>query len=171
MGADKAKLTVDGVPIGHRIVQALLQKCPRVTVLGGDPIPPALHIPDAEPYAGPIAALAAFAPTAEYVFVTSCDLPRLTHEVIEALAAEIGNHQAAIPELHDRAQPLCALYREDAFDQLRTQHREGEKRIMRWVDDLDAIFVPVDDQPWGRQVTNVNTPEEWDQASKDQPPI
>lgn len=171
MGADKAKLTVDGVAIGHRVVQEMFRSCQTVTVLGGDPIPPAHYVPDALPHSGPIAALSGFSLRAGYLFVASCDLPRFTKEVIEALFAEIGDHQAAIPLLHDRAQPLCALYRADALECLREVSRQGEARIMRWIDRLDTVLLNADRASWGRQVTNVNTPEELDAALNDQPPI
>ena len=169
MGSDKAKLIVEGQSIGERVVQELMRRCHKVTALGGEPISGADCIPDATPQAGPIAALAGFVPTAENVFVASCDLPRFTHEVIEDLTKKIGDSQAAIPVLNGRAQPLCALYRADAFERLRSQHKDGEARIMRWVDGLDAVFVPADEQHWGRQITNVNTPEEWEAALKKLP--
>jgi molybdenum cofactor guanylyltransferase len=121
--------------------------------------------------AGPIAALAGFSPTVEFVFVASCDLPNFTHEVVDALAKAIADHQAAIPNLKGRAQPLCALYRVDAFESLREHHQKGEARIMRWIDGLDTVMVNADEASWGRQVTNVNTPEELEAALKDQPPI
>ena len=78
MGFDKASIAIDGVPQADRIVRQFLAAGLPVTVLGRQPINGAAFLPDEEMFGGPIAALTRFVPSAEFVFVSSCDL-RVCH--------------------------------------------------------------------------------------------
>ncbi|HEY0868516.1 MAG TPA: molybdenum cofactor guanylyltransferase [Fimbriimonas sp.] len=162
MGTDKAGLPVEGRSLALKIAEELRKACEPVTVLGRRPLQGFEFLLDEDEFQGPMAALARFAPTQPYVFVASCDLPLFESSVVQDLAARIEGYDAAIPDLGGRLQPLCALYRREAFDRLRDLREKGEQRIMRWIDGLDIVTVP------GWEATrNVNTPEEWSSLSQD----
>lgn len=157
MGADKASLLVDGVPLGERLAALLAEVCERVTVLGRSPIAGYGFLADAEEFAGPLAALARFEPVADRVMVVSCDLPRLTLEAIRALVA-VEAPGAVVPEVEGRLQPLCGVYRAEAFAVAAELVAGGEKRLMAWLDRLEVRRV----EPASPQLfANVNTVEEW----------
>jgi molybdopterin-guanine dinucleotide biosynthesis protein A len=96
---------------------------------------------DAEPWAGPVPALArAFgAANSEILFACSCDLPLLDARVAVALCAMVGTHDAAIPEIGGHLQPLHAAYRrESAAAALAAMAAAGEARLRTIAERIDA---------------------------------
>lgn len=168
MGSDKAQLMVDGAPLAARIAIQISAVGIRVTVLGNQPIPGFDFFADAVEYAGPLLTLARFAPSQEAVLVASCDLVRFDPRLIDLLASRIGDHDAAIPLIGDRAQPLCALYHRRCWDSLVGLVAEGRRTMMAWVDQLDVQSV--DESAFaGAQIEptsalGANTPEEFARA-------
>jgi molybdopterin-guanine dinucleotide biosynthesis protein A len=164
MGQDKATLEIDGVPQAKRLVDALLTKVERVTTLGRHPVEGAAFLPDAEEFAGPAAALARFTPTADLVFVASCDLPLFDPRIVDLLAKELGDHRAASPLVEDWRQPLCALYRAETFAVLKQVAAEGIRCPMKWLARLEPklldekILEAAGIDP--RSTLGANTPEE-----------
>lgn len=141
MGQDKASLPIDGVPQAQRVVDALLPKVVKVTTLGRQPTPGADFLPDAEEFAGPAAALARFTPTADLVFVASCDLPLFDPGIVDVLVEKLGDRRAAAPFVEDWRQPLCALYRAETFDVLKDVATEGLRCPNKWLARLDPVLL------------------------------
>lgn len=164
MGQDKASISIHGVAMGQRIVNALSEAGLPVTVLGGPRLIGASYIEDARPLSGPLGALSGFVPTAEWVFVCSCDLPLFDPEVLGLLASEIEDHDGAVPVIAGRAQPLCALYTGSAIQTARLVFESGRSSVMAWLDRL--VWVGVNEaqfeihriSPWS--ACGVNTQEE-----------
>lgn len=115
MGEDKTGILIDGVPQAQRIADALGAVGLPVTVLGREPIPGHAFLRDANEFAGPLSALAQFAPSADAVFVCSCDLPLFDARIASTLAERLGDRDASVPQVNGFRQPLCALYRAKAF--------------------------------------------------------
>ena len=96
-----------------------------------------------------------------FVFVASCDLPLFDGEVPSKLLGLLGESDAVIPKIGERAQPLCGLYRSRAFGALRTS---DSPRIMDWVQTLEVVYadedalVQVGIAP--DSISSANTPEE-----------
>lgn len=141
MGRDKATLPIDGVPQAQRVVEALLTKVAKVTVLGRNAVEGADFLPDAEEFAGPAAALARFTPTADAVFIASCDLPLFDPRIVDVLAEKLGAHRAAAPFVDDWRQPLCALYRSETFAELQHVAAEGLRCPNKWLARLDPVLL------------------------------
>lgn len=158
MGQDKAKLRVDGEPLAQRIARLLTEAGITVTVLGREQLPGYLFLADVEEFSGPLVALSRFIPSADFVFVCSCDLPGLAPALVAELRGAIGEHEAAIPVVRGRMQPLCGIYRSHALRKAAGLAATGEKRIMRWVESLDALQVQPSDELWAK---NVNSPADW----------
>lgn len=166
MGRDKALIDVNGQPQAVRIASELSLVCSNVTVLGGLPVSDLPHMPDGQPFSGPLTALAGFVPIRDFVMVVSCDLPRFDGRVVSLLLERIGSQQAAIPSLAGRLQPLCGLYDSSSWDVARAVVSGGSTRMMDWIDRLsvrevadDAILLVGLDP---RCVANANTREELD---------
>lgn len=168
MGKDKALLPIDGVPQAERIVQGLASIGIQTTTLGREPTPGARFLPDSEEFAGPIAALARFRPTAELVFVASCDLPRFDPALVPFLASRIGDRDAAAPIAEEWRQPLCALYRASAMEVLKDLDQTGGRCAMKWLDRLSIREVgPEEFVEAGLDpliALGANTPEELERA-------
>jgi molybdopterin-guanine dinucleotide biosynthesis protein A len=165
MGIDKARLTIDGLSLGERTARELEKVCDKVTVLGKEPLAGRPFIKDSAEHAGPAAALAAFHPEQDLVFVVSCDLPHFRSDLIEALASVIGDHPAAVPLVDGRLQPLSALFRRSAFADLREIARECEHpSMMSWLKKMNInevtseALVELGADP--HSMRGVNTPEE-----------
>lgn len=141
MGCDKARLTVQGQPLAERIAGQLGRLGIPVTVLGNAPIEGHQFLADVASYEGPPAALARFVPSADAVFVSACDLVRFDERVVDLLAGLLGSEDAAIPEVGGRMQPLCALYRASAWQELSAALEAGNRSMMAWVDRLDVRMV------------------------------
>lgn len=162
MGVDKATIIVDGKPVAVRQAVSLIEAGWPVTVLGQEPIAGCAFVRDAESFAGPLAALSHFVPSAEYVFVLSCDVPLFDAVVAEVCLREMGSFDAVVPVVGGRDQPLCALYRRSAWTSLPSAQESG--RVMDWVSRLKIRRVAAESlislgvqSEW---VTGVNTPEE-----------
>lgn len=100
---------------------------------------------DPEPFPGPLAGAVTGLQTTEheYAFMLSCDAPLVQPALLSQLAHEVDGHDAAIPHVADRPQPLVALYRvAPALTAFRTTLQRGERSLIRALDDLDANFVP-----------------------------
>ena len=103
MGADKALLSIGGVPMLQRVARAALAACPQLLVVGRPHPPPgwpadlpATFLPDDAPdFSGPIAGLIRALEFANApLLLLACDTPLLTTAAIAALLAA---HAAAPP--------------------------------------------------------------------------
>jgi molybdopterin-guanine dinucleotide biosynthesis protein A len=116
-----------------------------VTVLGRSPISGAKFLEDVEEFAGPMVALAHFRPRADAAFVVSCDLPLFDVRIVKLLTRKLESAQrqdsAAVPVLEGFRQPLCALYRSEAFPSLTALAATGKRSMMAWLDALEVIKV------------------------------
>lgn len=161
MGTDKAKLQIGGRPLAEVLAGRLRGAGWEPTVLGRTELPGYAFVADEEEFAGPVAALARFKPRSEFVFVLSCDVVRFDAAVPGLFLSALGEHQAVIPELDGRLQPLCALYRRSAWDAFAAG---SVRRVFDWVDRLDVRVLDESalaglgvSVAW---LTGVNTPEE-----------
>ena len=169
MGRDKATFPIAGVPLGELIVNFLVSHGLSVTVLGRTPISGAHFIQDSEDFAGPLVAIAAFQPSCDLVFIASCDLASFDPSVVDLLCAELGEHQAAVPVVDEKLQPLCALYRAEAFDLIPGVLKDPRKSMMAWLNRLSVKEVAenrLSDVGIATQaVRGANTPAEFEQLA------
>ncbi len=129
--------------------------CERVLVVGGA----GADLPDDRPGSGPLAALAtAFAHLPDdALFVTACDMPLLTTEVIAAvIAAPLGDGvDAAVARTPDgRPQPLVASYHRRVVPSLQAPGDASLNGLLRrirviWID-------PPGPGEWARNVNRLS---------------
>lgn len=158
MGFDKGSLVVEGKTLIQRALDQFEAAGIPVTVLGQEAVAGRTFKIDSHPGSGPAAALAEFLPLSDLVFVLSCDVPFFVASVVAELRTTIGEHDAAIPLLENRAQYLCALYSIRAFEKWRNAPTSLRGRSMReLIDMIDVVETDVID---ARSITGVNCPEE-----------
>lgn len=134
MGADKATLRVDGVPLAvrtARLLEALAGPCLEVGP-GESGLP---TVAEPQPGAGPLHAMAAggralAAFGRRPVLVVACDLPRLDLATLAVLAEWPGDGPA-VPCIDGHDQPLCARWSADALDQAGVLAAGGERSLRR----------------------------------------
>lgn len=158
MGRDKALLVVDGETLADRMVRKLTVMGLPVTVLGRTPVSGAAFRADEEEFAGPLSALERFSPSAQGVFVGSCDMPLFDGRILDILVDRIGEADAAVPVVGRWRQPLCALYRASAFGAI---PRARRRSMMGWLELL--VIAEVQEEQLGVEPSTLgsaNTPEE-----------
>lgn len=177
MGRDKAALILNGRSFAERATVALAKITERVNLVGAKVVDSSLKagsVPDVYKEWGALggvhAALAAC--RAEWAAVVACDLPFVTGELLERLAALRGNFEAVAPLQADgRIQPLCALYRTEVCrERARLLIGEGERRPRALLQQVRARIVAWEEiaELEGAELffQNVNTPEDYNEARK-----
>ncbi len=151
-------LGIKGLALAQRIASSLTTVSSRVTIMGDTPLPSFDFLADQESGRGPMAALAEFFPREEFVFVASCNLVAFRSDIVTDLQNRIGNRAAIVPTVQGVPQPLCALYRREAFDMLRALVRQGESRLDVWLTRLEVLEVAASSLSTPAACFNVRVP-------------
>jgi molybdopterin-guanine dinucleotide biosynthesis protein A len=150
MGTDKAALVVNGMSMLDRVRGIVLEAGVDEIVTSGPG-----GIPDADSDAGegPMAGIAAgwlhlqssMDPHPETVVVLSCDLVRLTSDLVRALVVASTNYaHGAVAVADGHRQPLIAAYRPVALDETAAAFRDGERSLRRKLAQWDVGQVETD---------------------------
>jgi molybdopterin-guanine dinucleotide biosynthesis protein A len=181
MGQPKALLPVpgSGEPLICHIATRLLPLADEVLVIANDPTVVAAvrsldarSLPDKFPNTGPLGGLATgLAHVKGWCICVACDLPFVHPDVFRYLLAQVSDEwDAIVPLIGDRPEPLHALYHRRCLTAVEAALRSGQRRMDSFLDDVRIRFVteeelqPID--PVLRSFVNVNTPEEWEEASR-----
>lgn len=173
-GSDKARATVEGVPLVVRVVRRLQLRAPSVHVIADRPDRYAdLDLPtlgDLEPGRGPLGGLATALRHASspWIWIASCDLLDLRPRWLDRLEAARSGAGSAVAfrgpsgeggaSGEDRAgrwQPFPALYRTSLEDEVRRRLAAGRVRMQDLLDDAARSVDLPDDWPDPAQA---NTP-------------
>lgn len=176
-GAVKARLEVGGIPIIDRITSRLAGVCDEIVIVANDAAPyrgwPGRLCPDILPGKGSLGGIytALTVASAERVFVCACDMPFVSLELIEHLAARLGEYDAAVPHDGARLQPLHGIFRRRVLPTLEAMVAADELKIERFVDRIEAVVCGPDELPtFGTPLDvvffNVNTSEDLAEANR-----
>jgi molybdopterin-guanine dinucleotide biosynthesis protein A len=180
MGTDKALLALGGQSFVERIHCALDSITTETRLVGAKfesaAWPRLSSVPDVHVKWGALGGLhAALAATrAQWAAVVACDLPFVTGELFVRLASLRENFDAVVPIQADgRWQPLCALYRTEPVRERATELIASNERRPRALLDLintrRVAFEELSDlHGANRFFTNVNTPEDYANALKEE---
>ena len=175
MGTDKSQLRIENQTFTDRIAQTLLEITDSVRLVGvrhaNSTFP---SVPDVYPNWGALGGLhAALAACGrEWAIVVACDLPFVTSELLNYLSSLRANHDAVVPVQEDgRPQPLCALYRIDPCRQRAAELIEaGRRRPLDLLQLVNTRLVPFNELRNLAQAedffVNINTPEDYDEATR-----
>lgn len=179
---DKVVASLAGVPMIRRVaerlagvVDVLVVNC-RADQM--DAIEAALagvevrYAPDPEPDRGPAAGihagldfLGAEQPIVEYAAVVAADMPLVDPAFVSYLFDRAADHDAAVPRIDDRLQPLQAVYRvERMADACAAALSRGERSVTAALTDLDRVVVEgreLRERTRQASLTNVNTREDF----------
>ena len=164
MGVDKATLCINGSELAVRIATQLSRYCEPVTILGNRPVPGYSFLRDQAEHQGPLMAISQFVPTKPLVFMASCDMPLFNANVVLELFERLDGHDGCVPLIDANGQPLCGLYRSEAFLEATELAKEGERRLMAWLGVLRIKQIPIQELPSGKAVQSVNTFEQLEVA-------
>ncbi len=175
MGRDKALLEIGGVPLLVRAARLVESVVGTPTVIGNTDayLPLNLRlIGDDWPRAGPLGAIATAlrASSAPWNFMVACDLPYLTKEWLEYLAARAlaSSADAVLPMNARGAEPLCAVYHKRCEAAIRAALAQGTRKV---TDGLKNVRVEtIELAEWkafdseGLLFKNMNSPEDYEEA-------
>ena len=117
MGSDKAGLVLNGQTLLQTVSATMQSLFPKSIVSvrqrRNDITLP--QVCDGAADSGPLAGVAAALQQVDtpWAFVVACDMPFIAPRMIELLAQLRGKHQAVVPRVQGRLQPLAAYYARD----------------------------------------------------------
>jgi len=80
----------------------------------------------------------------EYFFVTACDMPLISCDIISFLFNQAEGYDAAVPLWEDgRIEPLCAVYKKEAV--LEYYKLNNSRRLASLVGGINARMIPSDE--------------------------
>lgn len=165
MGRDKAALPFDGGTLVERVVSVVSARCAPVFVIAapGQALPAlesAEVLRDEIRGVGPLLATgrglrAAAQAGREWAFVTAVDMPYLSADLIDELAAPAARLGVDVVLPWDgRDHYLAGVYRTALADRIAGLVTAGERRMRALVDTVDTQRIVM---PQQRSLTNVNT--------------
>ncbi len=168
MGRDKATLPVREGTLLEWIVRSLGPVFEETLVCGAAAPAGARAVPDRRAEAGPLAGIEAglAAIRTERAFVLACDMPRASARLAGLLLGRARGHDAAVPVVGGRDQPLCAAYERSALAKITASLDRGERRVTTLVASLDAVRVEEGELMRARiraaELMDIDTPAEYE---------
>ncbi len=181
MGRDKRLLPwgvdADGQPrtLLQSVIDTLAAVADDVIVVANDRpnINGARVAPDAIPGSGSLGGILSGVEAARHdrVFVAAADMPFLNLALVRHLLSRVEGHDAVVPVVGGRPEPLHAVYGPAVAAAARTQIARGQLKIALAFEGLDVVWVPEAElralDPELRSFRNVNTPEDYAGAQRD----
>ena len=163
MGADKALIDVDGVPMAERVARVLeAAGCEPVIFVGGGAQLAELgrrHVPDRWPGQGPVGGVVTALDAlgdADAVLVAACDLPDLTAGAVSnVLGTEADRSEVRVAD-SGRVEPMLACWPTSLRREVERSFERGTRALHHVVTDRMAVHVPVDPAA----LRNVNRPDQ-----------
>ena len=170
MGRDKASLTFGDSTLISTLVSRFESKCGPLVVVTRRETNLALErvavVSDIFPEKGPLGGLHAglLASPDENNFVVACDMPFADPAVALYLLDRLDGHDAVVPVMSGKSEPLHAVYRKSCLSQIEANLRDGNLRMRDLLDRVDTLYVDAEElrviDPDLRCFVNINTPEE-----------
>ncbi len=189
MGQDKAWLDLAGSPLIEHVARRLLPLAAEIVFSANNPddfkeliahLPvPARVAVDEYPGAGPLAGLHAGLRTAanDLLLAVATDMPFIDHRLIGFMVEACRTADAVVPVVTapgfdaPQAEPLHALYRKSCLPAIEAALETRRRRAISFLPDVNACYLDEEMlrqiDPELRSFRNVNTPEEWAEATKD----
>ncbi len=174
MGADKAFLDLDGMPLIGRVLSVFLSQFDQTIIVTKRP---ELFkdfrvrvVKDALDVKGPLTGIytGLLNARSEQCFVAACDMPFLNPRLIAYMAEVTGNFDAVVPLVEGLPEPLHAIYHRRNLPLMETAIRGGDLKISQLIDQLRVRYLSEHEityyDPQKRSFMNLNTPEQYKEA-------
>lgn len=167
MGRPKAELAVGEKSLLGWQLDRLRAAFAEVLVAGAGPdaalpeLPPGVRlVHDLHRGKGPLAGIEAglAATRQDALFVLAVDMPYVPLELAQDLLRRSQGHDAAVPLLAGRPEPVAAVYRQGAAAEISVALGEGRLQARAALSELDAVYAEGLDPAW---FANLNTPEDY----------
>lgn len=170
MGADKAFLQIDGVPIIQRIYDLFKKIFNEIIIVTNQKELysefNAKIVTDLILDHGALGGLytGLFFSTNQYAFCVACDMPFVKESIIRFLIHQVDGYDAIVPKTEDGLQPLHAIYSKSCLSPIKRLIDKGGYKI---IDFYPLIKIKIVEEPefitldrTRESFININTPEE-----------
>lgn len=177
MGKDKAFLKVSGKPLFERVQEVFCESFEQVILVGdreerfvdyGLPILPDIYPGSA--LGGLYTGL--YHASTEYIFVSSCDLPFPSGEVLHHLCSLRKGYDAVVPTTANGYEPLFALYSKACLEPIKALLDKGDYCAYAYYPQVRVRYVMCNELSRfdrdRKAFMNINTPEEFDKIGGNQ---
>ncbi|MFP1734025.1 molybdenum cofactor guanylyltransferase MobA [Lonsdalea quercina] len=165
-GHDKGLLLLKGIPLYQHVLTRLESQVDSVLInanhhheryrQSGYPVIGDINRQFAGPLAGIYTGLVTM--KTEWALFVPCDVPALPLNLVSRLQHHIGHHPAAYATDGERHHPTLLLINKSQTQALEAFLSRGDRKLMLFLDHIDAKPVSFSDQP--QAFRNLNTPEE-----------
>ncbi|MFP1737359.1 molybdenum cofactor guanylyltransferase MobA [Lonsdalea quercina] len=174
-GHDKGLLLLKGIPLYQHVLTRLESQVDSVLInanrhheryrQSGYPVIGDINRQFAGPLAGIYTGLVTM--KTEWALFVPCDVPALPLNLVSRLQHHIGHHPAAYATDGEHHHPTLLLINKSQTQALEAFLSRGDRKLMLFLDHIDAQPVSFSDQP--QAFRNLNTPEEladWQEGRK-----
>ncbi|WP_273131040.1 molybdenum cofactor guanylyltransferase [Bacillus weihaiensis] len=125
-----------------------------------------LHVRGLGPLAGIYTAMNHY--NSEWFVVLSCDIPKVTPEIIKKLLeCSEENVQAVIPTIEGKIHPLIGIYHQSIFKQIETKLKKNELKMIKLLDEIQTKYVKEDQLGVTQNAfSNINSQEDYRELLK-----
>jgi molybdopterin-guanine dinucleotide biosynthesis protein A len=103
------------------------------------------------------------------LFVTACDMPFVSDEVINLVKYSYEGQDAVIPVFHGNIEPLLGVYSNKIKDRMEEILKGGRRAIRDLLCDINVYYIEEQEvlrvDPEGRSFVNINTREDLQKAT------
>lgn len=178
MGSDKGLLTVDNRELIMQVLTPLQQLFTDVAIVTSNSEYLKFGVPlfqDERCHLGPAGGLLTALRKSRnpWVFLTACDLPFISAELIEEMSNKRTGHLAVVPVHQQSTEPLCAFYHRDLIPVLEKSIDEGQLKMQTIITSMPAYFFHTDERKFdvSKIFMNINTPDDFSKAFKTHGPL
>lgn len=164
MGTDKSLINYHGINQREHVFKLLEKYCTNVFLSCNKEQSETIDLPcilDIESNMGPTAGIiSAFTkyPNVAWL-VVACDMPNIDEKILERLINQRNHNKLATCFFLNFPEPLCAIWEPAAFKPLKKFIEAERPRPRVFLETHPVHYIKADD-PWGKKLMNVNTPEE-----------
>ena len=170
MGANKAFILIDGVPIIARIQTLFKELFEEVIIVTNQKdlfkdFDSKIYT-DLFPNKGALGGLytGIFFSSFQYSFCVACDMPFIGKTLVQLLIKNTKGEDVIVPRTRDGLEPLHAIYSKNCLGPIKGVIEEGKYKIIDFYDRVKVKIVEERDflylDPLRESFINVNTPEE-----------
>ncbi|MDZ7659376.1 molybdenum cofactor guanylyltransferase [Fodinibius sp.] len=101
--------------------------------------------------------------------VLSCDIPLVPVSFLKSLVNYQAENQAYVPVYKDQEQPLCAVYKKEIAEQMKSSIEVENLSMRKFLTKINTAFIEISDYDTGNKnwFANLNTPEEVEEHQTD----
>lgn len=105
----------------------------------------------------------------DYVFVTACDMPKLSKGFVEFLVNEITEDDmcVVVKDSNDRLYPLGGIYSKKIMPIVKMMIDNKDYKLGNLIKNVDGRIISLSDMGFGKEILmNVNSPDEYQRLKK-----